>query len=473
MPTYKGIVTAVKKASDSRDNVYTVLGSKAVCAKSRLLMEVGDIVAIEAMSEGNDVIESFSVEGRAKKGEYDAAVSELLEELSIEKNVKLLKEKEKGMPYGPAVSSMAAALKDAASVFCRAYISGAPIIVRFHHDGDGSSGAVSIHRALSKVDSRLFVGRRGVSWIMNRGIEYDAIAFNADTLELQNYESMEKPVVLILDFGTAPGSETSMSESKGRFNLLMLDHHPIYKGFPKDRATCYINPWDYKSGTDFTAGLLASVFAEVISQVDTNDMRIASLISDFSSYGDRKDKKGMRTAVILDYLTNVAGRSDSGITRLTPGYIDTLLSSKEKSDEIYYTASSSMDEMIDLGVRGAKSYRCMNGITTFVLNFDMLPRSSGGWPLPGRYASRLQERFESMNGPKTLTMIYYGGYVTIRMSKEISPGVGILEMIERLTKSVEYIESGGGHNEAASIKVKKENTKDATDMVLRELGAKS
>ena len=464
---HDGIVTAVKKSPDPRNNIYTVLSKKAVFAKSRTLLEINDRVDIE-LEDG--VITSERVTGKAPEKDVGAALKRLVGELEIGKNIRKVVQHCKGTQYAHAVSGMADALEKAAAKFMGAYISGAPIIVRFHHDGDGSSGAVSLHRALSDASSRLLDGQRSISWIMHRGVEYDVDSFYADSLELKNYESAHAPVILITDFGTAPGSERQIAETTKSSTLIMLDHHPLYTGFPKGRVV-YINPWDYGSDTNFTAGLLTSIFADSISNVKTEDMKAASLISDFSSFADRSDREAMKNAVILDYLTNVAGRAESGIAKLTPSYIESVIASREKSDEVFYTASNMMNEMLDLGVKNVKSYKCSRGITAFVLEFEALPKSNTGYPLPGRYSSRLQERLESVNGENTITVLYYGSYVTLRLSKSISREVGILKVIDEIVGSSDYVESGGGHNEAASIRVNRDHTKEIVSMVLRRLGA--
>lgn len=466
---YKGIVTAIKRASESRNDLYTIVSDKVINARSPLMLELGDAVTVNGIND--DMIGHVEQNGKASAEDYEREIAKAVDGLRIIDNIEEMKGAEIGKPYGKSFGMMSEALNEAAVLFARTYLSGAPIVVRFHHDGDGSGGAVALYRALSKLEGSMSVGHRGVSWMMHRGVEYDAEAFYSDSLEFKNYQSLERPLILIIDFGTAPGSEASIREAAKGCRLMMLDHHPMYDGFPKAQVTKYINPWEYGSDTNFTAGLLACFFSESICRVDTSDMRVASMISDFSSFADRGDRIGMRDAVILDYLTNVAGRQDSSIGRLTPSYIEGILKDKSRADEIFYTASNTMNEMLDLGVKSVRPYKCRNGITAFVLEFGAMPRNSSGYPLPGRYSSKLQERLESINGKSTITILYYGSYVTMRISKEISKEVGILKIIDRLVRGAGYAGSGGGHNEAASIKVSGGDPVEVVGVVLRELGA--
>jgi RecJ-like exonuclease len=465
----EGIVTAIRIAPDVRNNIYTILSDKVLPAKNTSILELYDKVEMKGVSPTE--INTLNVIGKATHNEYEVLIKEHLEKLKIKENVEKLVSHNKEKQYGDALKSMAASLVKASESFARCFFSGAPIIVRFHNDGDGASGAVALNRALIEIQKKYFLSDRNISWVMHHSIDYDKGYFYGDSLSFNSYKSIEKPTIFITDFGTAPSSEDSITECEGKYNLIWLDHHPLYSKFPKDKIPHYINTWDFGSDSNFTAGLLTCLFAETLAKIDTEDMIKASLISDFSSYADRKLEDGQKTAIILDYLTSIAGRRDSSIERLTPNYIESILSDKEKSDAMFFSAFNTLNEILELGVKNVKSYKCKEGITTFVLDFGSLPKGDSAYPLPGRYSSRLQERMESINGPNTVILVHYGSYITVRLSKVISKKVGLLDIIEGLLKLEDYVESGGGHNEAASIKIRKGALKNVLNMLLKELGA--
>ena len=433
------------------------------------VMELYDKVLIKGVS--GDGALSAEVTGRASHEEYKRLLGSAVRSLGIEGNAKKAMRGCASKPYGIAADKMTGDLLGAAGSFAEALLSGAPIVVRFHNDGDGASGAVALNRSVSAIQKRHFTGDRGITWSMHRGIDYDTPSFYGDSLLFNSYKSIEKPLVLITDFGTAPGSERAIGEARGKYTLVWLDHHPVYESFPARDVPHYINTWNFGSDSNFTAGLLTCILAESLAGVSTDDMKMASLISDYSSYADRSSMEGQHSALILDYLTSIAGRRGSAIERLTPAYIESVLGDREKADAAYSAAANDLSEALELGVKNVRSYRCRDGITAFVLDFGALPRSESGFPLPGRYTSKLQEKIEGVNGEGTVTLVHYGSYITIRVSKGAAKKVGVLKIIESLLKFQDYVESGGGHNEAASVKVREGAVKNVLGMLLKELGA--
>ena len=467
MAKLKGVVSSVKVAPDQRKNTYTIISDRPTVLMSDTVLDINDVVEV------NNVVDGIAIRpkllGRSTAKDYDSRISILIAALGLEENISRTMQKSIGKPYYDSLNMMMPSIRDAGISFLRSFLGGAPVVVRFHNDGDGASGAVALHRALAKVMGMCFSGERSVAWCMHRGVEYDQESLRLDEMVFSSFKSIEKPLVFITDFGTAQGSESSIHKAASKYKLIWLDHHPIYEGFPREAAGSYINSWDFGLDSNFTAGLLTCIFAECLADVYTDDMKNASLISDYSTYANRLLKTGQRDAIILDYLTSVAGRRGSSIERLTPSYIDSVLASREMSESVFSNASNTLSELLELGTRSVKKHRCAGGITAFVLDFEAMPRGESGFPLPGRYTSRLQERMESVNGQNTITIVYYGSYITIRLAKQISSSVGLLKIINRLINYEDYVQSGGGHNEAASIKVKEGCIKNVLNLLLKEL----
>ncbi len=462
----KGIVSSVKISPDERNNVYTILSDKVIVARSATLLELYEKIEISGISDG---FIAHKVIGEATSEEYKKMIKRHVDSVKIKENLEKAEKESSGEPYFDSLKKMEKNLHAACESFIASFISGSPIIARFHNDGDGASGAVALSRALQKIQEKCFDGERGIAWTMHRGIDYDIGSFSSDSLVFNSYKSIEKPLIFITDFGTAPGSESAIKKFGNFYNVIWLDHHPLYEGFPKGGIPHYINTWEFGSDSNFTAGLLTCLFSKSLYNVNAKDMIGASLISDYSTFADRKDKSLQRTAIIIDYLTSVAERRDSGIEKLTPNYIDNLLNSKERSDNLFSIASNTLNEALELGVKSVREYKCKNW-KVFVLDFENIPKSETGFPLPGRYSSRLQERLESLNGNETITVVYYGNYITVRLSKHISSKVGLLKIIGNIVKNEENAESGGGHNEAASIRLREKAVKPVLNAFLRELG---
>jgi hypothetical protein len=56
------------------------------------------------------------------------------------------------------------------------------------------------------------------------------------------------------------------------------------------------------------------------------------------------------------------------------------------------------------------------------------------------------------------------------MSKAIAPKIHIVDIIEEMKGEASYIDSGGGHNEAASIRTSREHDRDLVGLLLSKLG---
>ncbi len=470
---FSGIVTSASSAADQRNIIYTILSDKIICAASSVLLNVGDIVAVKSInSDDKPRIEEVEILGSATVRDIETALGKLPDMIDIEGNAARSLDRHKNAAYSKDMHNIIGELQKAARVFASAYLSGAHIVIRFHNDCDGISGAVSINRALSELSNRLMIGKPTVSWAMQRGIEYDMESAYSDIIEFRNHKSAAAPLLLITDFGTAPGSADQIINAEKQYTIVMLDHHPPYDEFPMERITNYVNSWNHGLNSSFTAGLLSSIFAEILADIDTSDMINASLIGDFSEYADRSDADGQKISIVLDYLTSIAGRNGSSIEKLTPSYADNLINNPDRLASTFYSASNTLNELLDLGVEKVKK---MHGdaADVFLLDFSELPKSESGYPLPGRYSSRLQEKLEGINGPRTMLVLHYGSYITVRMPRAISGEVKLLEKINKILELSEYAESGGGHNEAASIKVVKERSGDVLSILLKELGCQN
>ena len=172
-------------------------------------------------------------------------------------------------------------LQGAASVIIRKMLVSAPIIVRFHNDADGSSGAYSLYLSAKEFASA-FSLKTNFVWLMQRGISYSTFDSDNDTLIANNYSCIEKPLLILIDFGTNTDSNGGLEEVRERFDIVWLDHHPLIPEFEGASLEDYINTWQFGGDSDYTAGLLTSVLCKTFSGVDTREQEGASLIGERS-----------------------------------------------------------------------------------------------------------------------------------------------------------------------------------------------
>ncbi|MDE1857030.1 MAG: hypothetical protein KGH98_03015 [Candidatus Micrarchaeota archaeon] len=455
----EGIVSAVRLEPDLRDNIYTVVSGSGVHeVKSGIVLEPLDRISLA----GDEV----SINGRATNEDYESAISGIVNRIGLHDGAFSAF----GDRAGPVAKVMSHQMVECAKLFLKSYMGGAPIVVRFHNDGDGASGAVAIYRALAKIgrDSGL---ARQPKWRMHRGVSYDMESFYSDMAEFGNTKSIEKPLLLITDFGTAPESEKAIELAREQANIIWFDHHMPYAGFRKELVPHYVNPWEHGGDSNFTAGLLCCVFSSLISGIDNSVLAQASFISDYSDMADRSSEEGHRTALLLDHITSAKRIGSVTRERITPGFIDSIISDSETSGRMYREVRNSVDEALALGLSHVKRYTTKSGNAVSVLDFEHISRASDGAMLPGRYSSRLHEKMEEISGD-CITIVHYGQYISLRVSRSIAEKVGLLVTIGNMKKFEEYVESGGGHNQAGSIRMKGDYADEVMPILLRELGVK-
>jgi RecJ-like exonuclease len=461
-----GIVTAVRIGAQTKDNTYTILTAEQILTvRCGILLEPGEEASVDTEKIEDSAIPSgaITVVGKTSKAKYMKMLSLLTKKAIDPKGGRGAEYTGK---FKATTSSMSRQLGAAAKRFLESYLTGAATIVRFHNDCDGSSGAIGLHMALDAVNAKLGYQPRNISWRMNKSIAYRVDEYYEDSLFLNNYKSIARPLVLASDFGTSPESEGAIRELCKTADMMMLDHHPVYGSFPRELVT-YINPWDFGGDSDYTAGMLTCSFADRIVGVNLELLKHASLIGDYSACADRSNTEAQRVAVVLDYLTSKRGEGEN----FTPKYFGSVIFDREKLAESFLYASTRMSEAIELGVKNIKHYITAGRTNVYVLDFKHVSRSEDDYPLPGRYASSLQRKMEEIGGADVITVVHYGNYISFRLSPTAAKKIELLKIIARLKEESEHVIGGGGHHAAASIRVDKNHVDDVLGRLLQELGA--
>ncbi len=351
-----------------------------------------------------------------------------------------------------ALSVMEPKLELAANRIKRNLVSGAPIIVRFHNDGDGASGAIALYKAIESIGKTLNINPSNCLWTMNKGVAYTNEALSYDIMRLSQYRSSTKPVLCIIDFGTLKESEPALEKAKEKMDIIWIDHHPVYEGFKNEGIYAYINPWNWNFDSSITAGSLACALASKMSGTKTKSLIMASLISDHSEYA-AKDPESDRIAVVLDALTTEASSKSSNIT---PKSLLAVLDDEASSKLVYTQAKAQMDEAVSDGLKHMKTRR-IGAHYMAILDYSRIAERYYSYVRHGRFTSFFSDAVESKLGP-SVTIVYNKGLISIRVSKELSKPLGLLSIIEKMKNEIEYISNGGGHNEAASIKLDDDNS---------------
>lgn len=363
-------------------------------------------------------------------------------------------------------------LRDAASMMLRKMLVSAPIIVRFHNDADGSGGAYSLYLS-AKEFSSLHSLKTNFVWLMQRGVSYSAADSQNDILITNNYSCVEKPLLVLIDFGTNPDSNAGLKNVREKFDIVWLDHHPLVAEFEGMSLENYINTWQFGGDSNYTAGLLTAVMCKTFSKVDTRDAEGASLIGDHSTYAT---DVGSDLSSLLDFITSdLQAVYGPGKSSVTPQELEAIINNKDKSRELLEYANIKLGEAIDRGLKSIRKYTLRNS-NLAVLDFEDVRSEDSKYPLPGRFASKLLDKLDDEGMKRTILVVSVGAYLLMRIDKELCVELDLLKIMDEMKgRYPEEIIGGGGHRCAGSIRLKyKELGKDMTGslvtLIRTELG---
>ncbi len=356
-------------------------------------------------------------------------------------------------------------LEAASFLFLRKLLLGAPIIIRFHNDADGSGGAYSLYLGLNDLAKRLTFAQNTV-WIMNKGVSYSHYDAENDMLIANNYTSIEKPLLVIIDFGTSIESNPGISAIEGKFDIVWLDHHPLAKGFAGVSLENYVNPWQFGGDSNYTAGFLASAFTKTFSDVDTKEYENASFIGDYSIYAE-PDGKGGDASTIFDLVTSDLGVAfGAGKMNVTPQEFESIFNNKEKMAELLRYSNIRLGEVLDTGVKSLKKYKAKD-FEIFVLDFEDVRSEESKYPLPGRFASKLIGRINESGSKKIMVIVYVGAYILMRLDDQLGSELDLQTIKDDIKEKYgDVVEGGGGHRRAGTIKLR---DKDEKKGIIRDI----
>ncbi len=440
----EGIVTGIRLSHNPLENSYTILfPDKVVVTENKLVLKINEKVNAK-----------LDVAGTATPSEYEKLV-----EKHIKRIMKKPKFQENNAELKKITKKMLSELKKASKELIKHIVTGAPIVFRFHDDCDGSSGAIALYKAVSKLNDEA----NNITWRMNKGVGYTTEALYTDKSFFDSFSSIEKPMIFVTDFGTSEESHDALKLCEGKFDLLFIDHHPVFPKFLKKEIGIYINPWDFGGGSDYTAGYLSCILSEMVFPNDTQLLREASLIGDTSIYRDKDNEKAHKIAITLDYLTSTRETS--------PKSMEQIIDDKSTLDETFAHAHSLLNEAVELGMKKAKKFKTKSGISVYSLNYKYVANPDFDYPRPGRYSSWLQNRLEHILGKNVISIVYHSSYASVRANKEIAKELNLIGIAEELKNSTDFVYSYGGHAPAFSIKSDKQHIEEVVRLFLSSLGA--
>ncbi|MEM3839256.1 MAG: hypothetical protein QXF01_01615 [Candidatus Micrarchaeaceae archaeon] len=330
-----------------------------------------------------------------------------------------------------------------------------PVIIRFHNDADGSSGAYALYRSIYKFMDKhgCLRYKPGIHWIMQKGVSYSLSDANEDLMLASSCSSLDKPLIILIDFGTSPESNAGIERIQKSFDIIWLDHHPIAKGFKWATLNGYVNPWLFGGDSDYTAGFLACSFSKTFADAETGEIENASFIGDSSLFANL-DKPGADLSALLDLVTSDAKVAfGAAAQNVTPGEIEKLLDDRNRSSELIAFAKLRLGEVIDKAIPILRQYKAGKAYV-YTLDFEYVRDEKSKYPTPGRFSTKLLAKVTEIKKAPCIVIVYSGKYISIRVSRDLSGNIDMRGVIDDIKGNyAELVEAGGGHMLASGIKL--------------------
>ncbi|PIT85528.1 hypothetical protein COU36_02815 [Candidatus Micrarchaeota archaeon CG10_big_fil_rev_8_21_14_0_10_59_7] len=326
---------------------------------------------------------------------------------------------------------------ECASFIKRALLEMTPIIMRWHDDCDGVCGALLLDTAIS-------------SFIKANRIPYSRGMFikkQADSAIYDNYASQKdaeeslafpkKPLLILIDHGANGESMHAVRSLKqSGFQILIIDHHP------SSSEAASVADFLISSPSDYPAAFLCFHVAECFGKADERLAKWA-LQSDHSSFRSEIEEK---EPVVIDYLAISEKHSSLDDYRRILSSAPSVMFSHRKA----INAVESALKAAESNVR-----RVEIGTATLALfRLDFLRK--GAYPSKGKVINAFQRKHEP--GKALVSVAYDDTNALFRVSEEAHVrGFKANELIAELKQEMPHaVESGGGHERAASMRFKAE-----------------
>ncbi|MGC8899526.1 MAG: DHH family phosphoesterase [Candidatus Micrarchaeia archaeon] len=428
-----GIVTKIKSIKDFW--VLTMAGEEQLEVLSREFCNIGDVITVKGEMERRG--STLQVVARAVKKESEQRRKQMVEE--IERSVKIVENEpmikteimKKLMQYVFEIARRIAVAKKLNRF----------VILRFHGDADGIVGGIAISCLLN---TQKFQHNSAVYSVR------DAIA------DINSARNNFMPLVILVDFGANEESVEGLELLKADgIETIIIDHHPPAKDV--EEYAYFLSPWkvDGENASKHTAGYIAMEVARALG-TDFSNLVGASLAGDKSDLMELKEEDRNR-ALVLDYLATYSSFGNSldfymEVLEKPALYESMLRQAKEKLESLRESIKANLKK------------REKDGLSIYLLNLDRIA-TIGEFPSRGKITSIA---YDMVKGENAVVIGYSEKFIIFRITEEAVKKVRANEIIEKIKSSAQdFVESGGGHDKAASLKVRKGFEKEILEEIIK------
>lgn len=435
---------AVSSAKKGRDHTAYILtdGENEIEFHSREFYKIGDayFASGTVMSEqGFFVLKADKMERRP---EAYAAVLKKAEENAVVKREKFLAD---GL-----MEKLRERIERVAKKLLAARKMGRFVLLKFHNDADGVSGALALTRVFRNAQTHQ---------------QNSAIYRVSDAMRDVNVIRYERsPLVVIVDCGSGGESREGLEILKaGGAEIILIDHHPPEKGV-ENFCSVFLSPWavsEEEEASTYPAGYIACEVARACGREGVEPLAKIACAGDKSGIMPLSDEDRER-ALVIDYMATYAEFGN----RLE--FYEHAMGEKELYASILFQARERM-ERVKEEVGHMMKKRIEGPVAVYTVDFEKV--NAREFPGKGKLTSRAFELV--MHEGAVVVLGFWEGGISFRLNEEaVLQGITAPKIMAAVkAKMGSFIEGGGGHGRAASLKIRRGYTKEVLEEVVNQLQA--
>ena len=370
------------------------------------------------------------------------------------------------LPSNGVLGSMSEDFGRAAEMIKNCLAARSPMLLRHHGDCDGICAALSVYLSAKSMLGANFEGYRKKMLIFSNHPAIYSLRSVLDDMELiRNMQPASSPLAVLLDFSVNLESIDSLNAlRKSNFNILIVDHHPLVPGI-KEAATLLVTPWLHGGSSDYSAGFIAGEVAKRINHFyGLEELQEIALIGDKSKLLTYHEPELERKALVLDFMS-----SSSEFAESLEVY-ESVLKNPQNVSSIYNRAMKKLESVKKDAMRYSKLKELSNGFKLVLVKLDKV--RIGEFPAKGRICGEVHEEYDKKLDAPLVTIAYEEGAMHFRANgKARSAGFNANKLIGELkSEMTDAIESGGGHDVAAGLRIRKGFDRMVLEEITKKIG---
>ncbi len=333
-----------------------------------------------------------------------------------------------------------------------------PLLVRYDDDADGITSAVELKQGIFDFIARHEIPfpHSFIKFAKDEAI-YELKTAQEDCLWADAFA--KKPLLVLLDHGANTESIPALAQAKSCFDIIIVDHHP--PNFEAAAlAVLFISPFTKDSSviaSSFCTGLLSYEISSRIGNVDETLAWIA-MYADHSRFRKGEWPQVLALEFVQDSKKNPAFEE-----------FENVLSGKG-FELAFKKAVAKIRLVLQESSHYTKIHSAGNAFIQ-VINLSKLVKKNS-FPSKSRTINELHRAFEEKHaGLACVTLGYADNSLSFRASDAANAlGFKANALIAQLKESHSYaITSGGGHEQAASMRFKSEFRETILETTLNEV----